>query len=150
MKMTESGRFMAKASPQRVIQLVADPDFLGRTLPDSKGYQVTGEDSCTVNMKVGVSHIKGVMPTTLTIQSKPVEDEPLVIHVAAQGLGSRVDMDLQFVIQDLGEETQLEWTSEATVSGMLASVGSGLLRPLAKRNFDAIVGAIQEAIEAAI
>lgn len=149
MKITEQGRFSVKASKARVLQLVTNPDFLGRTLPDSKGYRVTGEDSCVVDMKVGVSHIKGIMLTTLTV--RPLEESnPLMIHVAAQGLGSRVDMELGFDIQDLSESTQIDWTSIATVSGVLASVGSGLLSPLAKRNFDAIVGAIQEAIEAAI
>ncbi len=149
MKVTEQGQFVVSASPDHVLQLVTDPDFLGKTLPDSKGYRVTGPASCVVDMKVGVSHIKGVMPTTLTVQPHQ-PGTPLIIRVGAQGLGSRVDMELGFDIQDLGHSTQLAWTSMATVSGVLASVGSGLLRPLAKRNFDAIVSAIQQAIEQAI
>ena len=149
MKITETGSFAVSSSPDRVLALVTEPDFLGRTLPDSKGYRVTGTDSCVVEMKVGVSHIKGVMPTTLKIQPRE-EWEPLVIKVSAQGLGSRVDMALRFDIAPLDGGTAIDWSSEASVSGVLASVGAGLLRPLAKRNFDAIVGAIQEAIEAAI
>lgn len=149
MKITEQGSFSVSATPERVLILVTDPDFLGRTLPDSKGYRVTGPDTCVVDMKVGVSHIKGVMPTTLTIQPRGA-GEPLVVRVGAQGLGSRVDMELKFDIQDASGGADLHWVSDATVSGVLASVGSGLLRPLAKRNFDAIVSAIQEAIEAAI
>lgn len=149
MKITETGNFTVSASPDKVLALVKDPEFLGRTLPDSKGYRVTGPDSCTVDMRVGVSHIKGVMPTTLKIQPQD-SGEPLVIKVGAQGLGSRVDMALQFDFQLSDGGTTIDWASDASVSGVLASVGAGLLRPLAKRNFDAIVLAIQEAIEAAI
>ena len=146
MRITESGSFSVKASLTEVKHLITDPDFLGRALPDSKGYKVTGENSCTVDMTVGVSHIRGVMPTTLKINPW-VSGEPLTIKVNAQGLGSRVDLGLSFELDAEGTGTRLDWTSEATVSGVLASVGSGLLRPLAKRNFDAIVAAIQEAIE---
>lgn len=148
MKITDQGQFSVHAPKERVVQLMTDPDFLGRTLPDSKGYRVTGPDSVVADMKVGVSHIKGVMPTTLTIKAVR-EGEPLTIRVVAQGLGSRVDMELAFDIKDLNGSSDLDWSSTATVSGMLASVGSGLLRPMAKRNFDAIVGAIRDAIEAA-
>lgn len=149
MKINEMGSFTVATVPERVLALITDPDFLGRTLPDSKGYRVTAPDSCVVDMKVGVSHIKGVMPATLTIQPRE-GDAPLVIKVGAQGLGSRVDMALQFQMEDQGGLTAILWSSDATISGVLASVGAGLLRPLAKRNFDAIVAAIQQAIEAAI
>lgn len=149
MKITEQGTFEVTASPELVLQLVTDPDFLGKTLPDSRGYRVTGPTSCVVDMTVGVSHIRGMMPTTLTVEPSE-KGMPLTIRVGAQGLGSRVDMALTFDIQGGDHATQVAWSSTATVSGVLASVGAGLLRPLAKRNFDAIVGAIQEAIEAAI
>lgn len=59
-------------------------------------------------------------------------------------------MVLQFKMENEAGRTAIAWSSDATISGVLASVGAGLLRPLAKRNFDAIVGAIQQAIEAAI
>ena len=149
MRITEQGTFVVSSTQSQVIALITNPEFIGQTLPDSKGYRLTGPDTCVVEMKVGVSHLKGIMPTTLKIL--PYKDgEPLVIQVSAQGLGSRVDMELRFDTQGIDEKTQIDWTSDARVSGVLASVGSGLLRPLAKRNFDAIVAAIQEAIEAAI
>lgn len=70
MKINETGSFTVATVPDRVYALVTDPDFLGRTLPDSKGYRVTGPDTCVVDMRVGVSHIKGVMPATLTSQPR--------------------------------------------------------------------------------
>ncbi|MHB1610320.1 MAG: SRPBCC domain-containing protein [Sulfobacillus sp.] len=147
MKMTESGSFAVRSSQEEVLALVTSPEFLAKTLPDSKGYRVTGPESAVVDMLIGVSHIKGTMPTTLTIL--PQEDaDHLNVRVAAQGLGSRVDMTLAFELQRQAEGTLVMWSSDAMISGVLASVGSGLLRPLAKRNFDAIVAAIQAAIEA--
>ncbi|PSR34485.1 MAG: hypothetical protein C7B46_04950 [Sulfobacillus benefaciens] len=148
MKIAENGTFFVHATQQEVLALVTDPEFLARTLPDSKGYRVTGADSAVVDMLIGVSHIKGTMPTTLAILSRDAET-PLTVRVTAQGLGSRVDMTLTFQLQEQPEGTQVNWSSDAMISGVLASVGSGLLRPLAKRNFDGIVTAIQEAIEAA-
>ncbi len=147
MKMTESGSFAVRSSQEEVLALVTSPEFMGKTWSDSKGYRVTGPESAVVDMLIGVSHIKGTMPTTLTIL--PQEDaDHLNVRVAAQGLGSRVDMTLAFELQRQAEGTLVMWSSDAMISGVLASVGSGLLRPLAKRNFDAIVAAIQAAIEA--
>lgn len=151
MRMTEAGTFSVSTPLPELINRVTDPEFLGRTLPDSKGYDVTGADSCVVRMSVGVSHIRGTMPTTLTIRPY-VPGEPLVIAVSASGLGSRVDMTLAFSFRESGEgesRVDVSWQSDATISGVLASVGAGLLRPLAKRNFDAMVAAIQSAIEKA-
>lgn len=149
MKVSEQGHFTVTASASRVLSFMTDPEFLGKTLPDSKGYRVTGPDTCVVDMRVGVSHIRGAMPATLTVQPF-LPDDPLVVKVSAQGLGSRVDMRLQFDVHEAEGRTEIDWLSDAMVSGVLASVGAGLLRPLAKRNFDAIVEAIQGAIEAAV
>lgn len=152
MRLTDQGSFVVHSSVDRLLPLMTSPDFIGRTLPDSKGYTVDGPDRCTVQMAVGVSHVRGVMPTRLVVE--PVQEgQPVTVRAEASGLGSRVNLLLHFRLVPLDEagETgvRIEWDSDATVSGLLASVGAGLLRPLAQRNFDAIVRAIQSALEEA-
>jgi carbon monoxide dehydrogenase subunit G len=145
MRIQDQGVFSLPATLTSFRRIMEDPDFLARALPDCRQYEVTGPRSFRAEMAVGVSHLKGAMPATVVIEPGPGEQLP-VIRVEAQGLGSRVNLALSFAYQEQPGELTVQWTSDAMVTGMLASVGANLLRPLAQKNFEAIVDAIRTAV----
>lgn len=144
MKIQDQGQFTVNTSLERLLPLITDPDFMARALPDVKEYKVDGPDSATVKMAVGVSHIRGVLPARFKLERG--KGSTLAVVANASGMGSRIDVRLDFMLNDLTGSVTVDWTSTADVNGTLASVGAGLLRPLARKQFDAVVTSVQTAL----
>jgi carbon monoxide dehydrogenase subunit G len=149
MTINDQGHFAIAAPPADVYRFMTDPEFLGRSLPDARGYAVESEHQFTATLLVGVSHIRGTMPTRFEIVGEG-PSQPCRIRAQARGLGSQVDVSLEFKLRPVAGQTEVDWHSAATVSGLLASVGAGVLKPVAQRNFNAIIAAIEAALEKAV
>ena len=61
-------------------------------------------------------------------------------------MGSRIDLRLDFTLSEKDNTVVIDWGSTADVNGLLASVGAGLLRPLTRTKFDAVVNSVQAAL----
>jgi carbon monoxide dehydrogenase subunit G len=148
MKLADQGRFTIKTRLDRLMLLITDPDFMARALPDVKEYQVEGPDRASLKIAVGVSHIRGVLPARFRID-RSGGPEKLAVIADASGMGSRVDLRLDFTLTEQDGSVVVDWTSSADVNGMLASVGAGLLRPLTRAKFDAVINSVQSALSQA-
>jgi carbon monoxide dehydrogenase subunit G len=144
-KIQDQGQFTVNTSLEHLLPLITDPDFMARALPDVKEYTVEGPDSAVVKMAVGVSHIRGVLPARFKLE-RGAEENKLAVVANASGMGSRIDLRLDFVLSDQTGSVTVDWSSTADVNGTLASVGAGLLRPLARKQFDAVVTSVQTAL----
>jgi|GEM_PF-2184239 carbon monoxide dehydrogenase subunit G len=148
MKLADQGRFTIKTRLDRLMPLITDPDFMARALPDVKEYQVEGPDRASLKIAVGVSHIRGVLPARFRIDRSGGPGK-LAVIADASGMGSRVDLRLDFTLTEQDGSVVVDWTSSADVNGMLASVGAGLLRPLTRAKFDAVINSVQSALSQA-
>src|SRR5579875_138990 len=142
MKLADQGRFTIKTRLDRLMPLITDPDFMARALPDVKEYQVEGPDRASLKIAVGVS------PARFRIDRSGGPGK-LAVIADASGMGSRVDLRLDFTLTEQDESVVVDWTSSADVNGMLASVGAGLLRPLTRAKFDAVINSVQSALSQA-
>lgn len=145
MRLSDQGQFTVNTTLDRLMPLITDPDFMARALPDVKEYKVDGPDRASLKMAVGVSHIRGVLPAKFRIDRSAGPGKLSVIADAA-GMGSRIDLRLDFSLDERDGAVAVDWSSTADVNGMLASVGAGLLRPLTRTKFDAVIGSVQTAL----
>jgi carbon monoxide dehydrogenase subunit G len=130
---------------ERMMPLITDPDFMARALPDVKEYKVEGPDRASLKMAVGVSHVRGVLPARFRLDRSAGPDK-LAVIADASGMGSKIDLRIDFTLSDRDGAVVVDWTSSADVNGLLASVGAGLLRPLTRTKFDAVVTSVREAL----
>lgn len=144
MKIQDHGQFTVNTSMEKLLPFITDPEFMARALPDVREYKVDGPDSASLKMAVGVSHIRGVLPAKFKLERG--EDGKLAVLANASGMGSRIDLRLDFTLTDRTSAVLVDWSSSADVNGTLASVGAGLLRPLARKQFDAVVTSVQTAL----
>lgn len=148
MRITEQGQFNVNGTLDRLMPLITDPEFMAKALPDVKEYQVDGPDRASLKMAVGVSHIRGVLPARFRLDRSGGPGR-LAVVADASGMGSRVDLTLDFTLNEKDGTVQVDWSSTADVNGLLASVGAGLLRPLTRTKFDAVVSSVQAALNKA-
>jgi carbon monoxide dehydrogenase subunit G len=146
--MSDQGQFTVNTTLDRLMPLITSPEFMAKALPDVKDYKVEGPDRASLKMAVGVSHIRGVLPARFRIDQSGGPGK-LAVIADASGMGSRIDLKLDFTLSERDGSVAVDWASSADVNGLLASVGAGLLRPLTRTKFDAVVNSVQAALKEA-
>ena len=139
------GTFQVPGRGDDVYAFLTDWSRVAPILPDVTTYEVLDADSIRFQARVGVSALRGVMRTGLTI----VDREPgrrAHYRGRAKGMGSSVDLELDFVLAGAPGGTEVRWSGTATIAGRLAAVTAGLLERVARRYLTVLVDAVQGAL----
>ena len=126
-----NGSFEVPGNRDQVYAFLTDPGKVVAALPDVQSSKVE-EDRFTVDAKVGVGPMRGVMSVHLNI----VEREPsqrAVYKGQGKGLGSTVDMMAAFTLRDAGTGTTVDWDGDAKIGGRLSSWPAACSSHLPKR-----------------
>jgi carbon monoxide dehydrogenase subunit G len=139
------GKFQVQKSATEVFDFLTDPNRFAPLLPDFEGLSVEDEKNFTVKTKVGISHIRG----TATVKLHLAEAER-PRHALYRGKGSvaggNVELTAGFDLEEASGGTHVGWKGEAQIFGRLTSVAGGLLEPLAKKNVQKLIDALQAAL----
>jgi uncharacterized protein len=140
------GEFQVQKNREEVYDFLTDPNKFAPLLPDFQSMAVQDPTHFTVQVKVGISYIKG----TAEVKMELAEAER-PSRATYKGLGSvaggGASMTAGFSLCD-GDSggTKVAWSGEAQVFGKLASVAGGLLEPLAKKNVKKLIDALEAAL----
>lgn len=140
------GEFSVPVSREVAYQLLADPRKFAPLLPTYKSLEVRDERSADVTVAVGVGKVRGSAVITLTLQG---EEPPLHAGYSGKGkvMGSAFDMSTSFDLADAeGGGTVVRWAGDLVMFGKLVALAGGLIKPLAKKDIERLVGAIQSAL----
>lgn len=141
-----SGEFTVKKQPGEVFDFLTDPKRFAPLLPDYEGMSQQDERHATVNLKVGISHIRG----TASMQLELAEAEPpqrALYKGKGAVAGGNVQLNAGFdLVPANGGGTTVKWRGEAQLFGRLISVAGGLLEPLAQKNIQKMIDALQRAL----
>lgn len=145
MQITHSGEFKVSRSREDVYDFLSDPEKFAPLLPDFKGVEKR-EDTYVIKIGVGISHIRGTATIKLNLTES---DRPNRATYKGTGsmAGGSVNIDAGFNLEEAEGSTQVNWTGEAQVFGRIASLARGLLQPLAKKNIQVLIDALQQALE---
>lgn len=139
------GEFRVARNRDDVFNFFTDPNRFAPLLPDFQGMTIQNDRQFTVNVKVGISHIRG----TASVQLELVEAEH-PRRAVYQGKGSvsggTVNLTASFEFAEHADGTQVNWKADAQLFGRLISIAGGLLEPLAKKNVKKLVDGLQGAL----
>lgn len=140
------GSFTVPAPRSEVYQFLTDPQRLVAGLPDIERSQMEGAGAFSVVARVGVGPMRGSLELRLRLTESEAERRA-VYHGQGKGMGSTVELETGFALSDTpAQGTEVGWYGEAKIGGRLASVGGGLLEPLAKKNIARFVDAVRRAL----
>ena len=145
MAMHLEGEFRVGKKREDVFDFLTDPNRFAPLLPDFEGMTIKDGNQFTVNVKVGISHIRG----TASVQLELAEaDRPRRAVYRGKGsvAGGTVNMTTSFELAEQGNGTQVNWKADAQLFGRIISVAGGLLEPLAKKNVQKLVDGLQKAL----
>lgn len=126
-----SGEYTIDAPPERVYELMLNPDTLMACLPGCERLDLIGEDEYTATMTIGVAMIKGKYEGRVKISDK---NEPSSFRMLIEGKGPQGEVSGEGLIEISSRDdgALVAWSGDPQVRGMLARIGSRVIQPAAK------------------
>ncbi|MDG6953886.1 MAG: SRPBCC family protein [Nitrososphaerota archaeon] len=136
------------ASRDRVYALLTDPGFIAKTLPDAEDIRVLDGSTLEAKVKLRVSVVSSTVRMKMTIgRSEPTTKATLT----AEGSGSGSALKIASVFELSGDSpTTMSWSADADITGVMAGLGSTLLRGFATKKVTEIFAGITKAVESAV
>jgi uncharacterized protein len=139
------GDFTTAKTPEEVYDFLTDAQRFCPLLPDFQSMEAEDAAHFTVNLRVGISHIRGNAKVKLAL----IEAER-PRHAVYEGkgdvAGGTATLTAGFDLEPAPGGTKVIWKGQAQVLGRLASLAGGLLEPLARKNLQKLIDALQAAL----
>lgn len=149
MKITHNGEFVVRRNGVEVYEFLTDPRRFAPLLPFFQELEVKDDSAFVVQLKVGVSHIRGKATVKLALEQRIPHNRAYYKGVGTMAGGS-VNLAAGFDLLELEQGTCVKWEGEAQVFGKIASVARGLLEPLTKKNIQALIDSLQKSMMAEV
>jgi uncharacterized protein len=139
------GEFEVKRNAEEVYGFLTDPQKFAPLLPDFQSVSVQDATHFNIQVKVGISYIKGTADVNLQLAEA---ERPKRAQYKGEGkvAGGNVAVVAGFNLSPVDGGTKVAWQGEAQVFGRLTSVAGGLLEPLGKKNVQKLIDALQAAL----
>lgn len=135
------GNYTLKAAPGVVWNMVMNPDILEKVTPGIKELKELGIDNYEAISEIKVGPVKGEFKGTLSIKDK-IDKESCVLVVDQKSKIGNVVAEIGMKITPIEDESEVNYTGEARMSGVLARMGqrimSGVVSNLSKQFFQAM------------
>ncbi|HUZ77787.1 MAG TPA: carbon monoxide dehydrogenase subunit G [Chloroflexota bacterium] len=126
------GTYTFNAPRKRVWETLQNPESLRRAIPGVESFEQTGADEYQAKMKIGVGAIKGSYHGKIRVFDQQ-EPEHYKLSVDASGTPGFVRGEGTFeLVEDGADKTIINWSADAQVGGLVASVGQRMLGGVAK------------------
>ena len=139
------GEFTVQRTAEETYDFLTDPNRFCPLLPDYQKLDVRDAENFMVEVKVGISHIRGIAAVKLNLAEHNRPARALYRGKATMA-GGNVDLIARFDLRPDGVGTVVSWKGEAQVFGRLTSIAGGLLEPLARKNIQKVVASLQQAM----
>jgi|SRR5271154_573639 len=145
MKIEFGGDFVVPKNPDEVYKFLVDPERFCPLLPDYQSMTKQDDKNFSVNLRVGISHIRG----TAVVKMSLAEENPGK-HARYNGKGDvpggTAQLSAGFDLEPNSSGTKVIWKGESQIAGRLPSLAGGLLEPLAKKNIQKLIDSLQKAL----
>lgn len=141
-----SGNYTINATQTQVWTALNDIEVLARVVPGCESLAEVGENQFEGTIKIGIAGIKGVYSGKIRLEDI---NPPQSYKLVAAGKGSNGVVDgVGFVeLEPLeGGKTNLKYSGEAQIGGMLASVGQRLIDGASKQLIGQALKALEQQI----
>lgn len=127
-----AGTALLPATPAEVWNLLTDPKRLACLLPGCERLEPDGPDRYKAAVKFGIAAVSGKYAGSLELsQKKPPHS--LTMKVEGQGLPGFVRGEGRVELTAKSGQTEVHYSGEAQVGGLIASVGQRMLEGAARR-----------------
>ena len=141
------GSHLFKAPRERVWACLTDPQVISRCIPGCERMDPEGEDSYAAILKIGIGAIKGTFTGRIQLQDKqPMSQYKL--KVEGKGGPGFLSGEGTIRLEDRGPETDVFYSGDVQIGGLIASVGQRMLQGFAKQQISQFFASLAKETEA--
>lgn len=118
------------APRDRIFAALTDPAVLQKCIPGCEQMEKTGENQYNAKLTAGVGPVKGVFTATVSLQDI-VAPEHYKLVVEGKGQPGFVKGSGELNLKDEGSATEIQYTGDINVGGLIASVGQRMIQSTA-------------------
>ena len=141
-----AGQHILPAPPGKVWELLTDPIRLAKLLPGCERLDPDGPDRFKAAVKFGIAAISGNYSGTVEFAEKK-PPKSLRMKVSGKGVPGFVDGVGHIELAEKSGQTELRYTGEAQVGGMIAAVGQRMIEGAARKIVDQFFAAVTEELK---
>jgi carbon monoxide dehydrogenase subunit G len=145
-KIDLDGSFDVAASPGQAYAFLTDPTRFAPLLPMFKELKDVGPDSFQIVLDVGMPQIRGRAEAQVCFIER-IEGEHARFSSSVRHSLGMADGGMGFTLSPLSGGSRIDWVCNTKVRGTLASIASGLLAPLARRNIAAMIASVRAELD---
>lgn len=132
------GSFEASVPREVAWKFLLDPNDIAPCLPDLQSFEVLSPDSFRAKVKVGIGPVKGNMDFEFRVVDKMPPGSAKLVGTG-RGVGSSVELQTSFTLNELGSGCKVGWVADVTVGGIMAGLGSKLLDSASAKMVERVV-----------
>ena len=145
--MNFAGTLHVRQARERVWAVVVDPLEVGACVPGLDQIEVVDDQNFRAAVKAGIGPVRGKFSFEASWQER---DAPNHARISARGKtpGSAVTVDSRMDLSETPDGgTDLAWSADVVVHGMIASVGARLLDGFAQKQTEQFFACLRERLE---
>ncbi len=127
-----AGTCLLPAPPEQVWTLLNDPERLAKCLPGCERLEPDGPDRYKADIKFALAAISGKFSGSVELSEKK-PPRSLRLRLEGKGVPGFVKGDGRLELAEKHSQTELRYTGEAQVGGMIAAVGQRMIEGAARK-----------------
>ena len=116
----------------QVFEALIDPVILQQAIPGCEKLEKTAEDEYLAHLKIGIAAVKGTYAGKVRLSDKQPPNQ-FTLLMEGQGTPGFVKGTARIVLREKGQTTELHYTADVQVGGLIAAVGSRMVEATAKK-----------------
>jgi carbon monoxide dehydrogenase subunit G len=124
------GSYKIEAPRDRIFAALIDPAILQKCIPGCEQMEKTGDNRYNARLTAGVGPVKGVFTATVALEDI-ILPEHYKLVVEGKGQPGFVKGSGNLDLKDAGGTTEIQYTGEVNVGGLIASVGQRMIQAAA-------------------
>jgi carbon monoxide dehydrogenase subunit G len=133
------------ASRERVFQALTDPHELSGLLPGVQRVEVRSNDEWIAVVKP--PHGRGLNLKIDMHVTERREPEHARLVAWGKGFGARVSIETEFELAEDGDGTDMAWTADVRLAGLVGGLGGKTFEPAARRQAERALERLRTRIE---
>ncbi|MBI2925900.1 MAG: carbon monoxide dehydrogenase subunit G [Verrucomicrobia bacterium] len=130
--MNIQGSHLIAAPPSRVFEQLVDPAILQQAITGCEKMEKTGEDEYNAHLKIGLASVKGNYVGKVRVTDKQPPHK-FTLNLEGKGGPGFVKGTTRVELAARGPGTELRYTADVQVGGLIAAVGSRVIEAAAKK-----------------
>jgi uncharacterized protein len=135
-----------KVSRERVFAALTDPHELSELVPGVERVEVESEDEWIAVMRLPFGRGVNLKLDMHVTDRRPDEHARLIAW--GKSFGARISVATEFELVDDGDGTELDWTAEVGLAGLLAGIGGRALEPVVRREAERTLDRLDKRLQA--